>query len=112
MDVFDATQTVLAVRSYQDKPVPPDTVRRIVEAGRLSGSCSNQQPWHLRVVADGETLRKLAAAVRTGPYVAQAAFAVVVTIDKPPLAVSDGSRAIQSRMLTAWEQGVGSNWTG
>ena len=26
--------------------------------------------------------------------------------------VSDGSRAIQSMMLTAWEQGVGSNWVG
>ena len=26
--------------------------------------------------------------------------------------VSDGSRAIQSMILTAWEAGVGSNWVG
>ena len=30
MDVFDAVRTVLAVRRYQDKPVPEPTVRRIV----------------------------------------------------------------------------------
>jgi nitroreductase len=33
MEVFNAVRTVLAVRNYQDKPVPPEIVRRIVEAG-------------------------------------------------------------------------------
>jgi nitroreductase len=45
MDVFQAVRTVLAVRDYQEKPVPPDVVRRIVEAGRLTGSSMNGQPW-------------------------------------------------------------------
>ena len=35
MDVFDAVRTLLAVRSYQNKPIPDAVVRRIVEAGRL-----------------------------------------------------------------------------
>lgn len=38
MEVYDAVRTVLAVRSYQDKAIPPDLVRRIVEAGWLTGS--------------------------------------------------------------------------
>ncbi len=112
MEVFDAVRTVLAVRSYQDKPVPPEVVRRIVEAGRLSASGSNKQPWHFIVVDDRHMLQQLGKVVTTGPYVAQAAFAIVVALDKSPLAVSDGSRAIQSMMLTAWDAGVGSNWTG
>ncbi len=112
MEVFDAVRTILAVRSYKDKPVPPDIVRHILDAGRLSASGSNQQPWHFIVVDDREMLKKLAVAVKTGPYVAQAALAIVVAIDRTPLAVSDGTRAIQSMMLTAWEAGVGSNWTG
>ena len=37
MEVFDAVRTVLAVRKYQDKPIPLDVVRRIVEAGRFDG---------------------------------------------------------------------------
>jgi nitroreductase len=38
MDVFEAVRTLLAVRGYQDKAVPEAVVRRIVEAGRLTGS--------------------------------------------------------------------------
>ena len=48
----------------------------------------------------------------TGPYIADAALAVVVAIQRTPFSVSDGSRAIQSMMLTAWSEGVGSNWVG
>ncbi len=112
MDVFDAVRTVLAVRSYQDKPVPPDVVRRIIEAGWLTGSSMNGQPWHFIVVEDRAALRRLGALARTGPYVAQAAAAVVVAIEKTKFAVSDASRAIQSMVLTAWSEGVGSNWVG
>jgi len=103
---------VLAVRSYQDKRIPPDTVRRIVEAGRVTASSMNGQPWHFIVVENGDTLRQLGALARTGPYVAHAPLAVVVAIEKTRFAVSDGSRAIQSMILTAWSEGVGSNWVG
>jgi len=112
MDVFEAVRTMLAVRRYQDKPVPEATVHRIVEAGRMTGSAKNMQPWHFIVVQDRETLRQLGAMARTGPYVAQASLAIVVAVDKTPFAVSDASRAIQSMLLTAWAEGVGSNWVG
>jgi nitroreductase len=46
MDVFDGIRTLLAVRHYQDRPVPEATVVRIVEAARLTGSAMNAQPWH------------------------------------------------------------------
>lgn len=115
MEVFEAVRTVLAVREFQDKDVPPESVRSIrsiVEAGRLSGSSMNRQPWHFIVVQNRESLRQLGALAKTGPYIAQAALAVVVAIERTPFSVSDGSRAIQSMMLTAWAEGVGSNWVG
>src|SRR5512132_1209360 len=112
MDAFAAVRTLLAVRSYQAKPVPDAVVRRILEAGRLTGSGMNRQPWHFIVVRDGETLRGLGALASSGPYVAQAPLAIVVAVDKTPFAVSDASRAIQSMLLTAWADGVASNWVG
>ncbi len=112
MEVFEAVRTVLAVRAYQDKPVPPDIVRRIIDAGRLTGSGMNGQPWHFIVVENRETLRRLGALVRSGPYIAQAPLAIVVAIEKTRFAVSDASRAAQSMILTAWAEGVGSNWAG
>jgi nitroreductase len=112
MEVFEAVRSVLAVRSYQDKRIPPDTVRRIVEAGRVTGSSMNGQPWHFIVVENRDTLGQLGALARMGPYVSHAPLAVVVAIEKTRFAVSDASRAIQSMILTAWSEGVGSNWVG
>jgi nitroreductase len=112
MEVFDAARTVLAVRSFQEKTIPRETTQRIVEAGRLTGSSMNGQPWHFIVVENCDTLRKLGGMLRTGPYVAQAPLAIVVAIEKTRFAVSDASRAIQSMILAAWSEGVGSNWVG
>ncbi len=113
MDVFEAVRTVLAVRKYQQKPVPPDLIQKIVEAGRLTASSMNGQPWHFIVIEKPETLRELGRLIRTGPYIVQASLAVAVLFEKESkFGVSDGSRAIQSMILTAWDQGVGSNWVG
>ena len=112
MDAFAALRTLLAVRSYQAKPVPDAVVRRILEAGRLTGSGMNGQPWHFIVVRDPATLKSLGALASSGPYIAQAPLAIVVATDKTRFAVSDASRAIQSMLLTAWADGVGSNWVG
>jgi nitroreductase len=111
-EVFEAVRTVLAVRAYQDKPIPDDILHRIVEAGRLSASARNAQPWHFVIVREREDLRKLGSLIRTGGYTANAAAAIVVACEKNPYAMSDASRAIQSMILTAWADGVGSNWTG
>ncbi len=112
MEVFEAVSTVLAVRSYKDTPVPADIVRRIVQAGRLTGSSMNGQPWQFIVVENRDTLRQLGKLARSGPYIAQAALAIVVAIERTEYAVSDASRAIQSMILTAWSDGISSNWVG
>lgn len=112
MDVFDAVRTVLAVRNYQDKPLPEDVIRRIVEAGHLSASSMNLQPWHFIVVQDRQMLSQLGSLAKSGPYIAGAPLAIVVAIDNTRFAISDASRAIQSMVLTAWADGVGSNWVG
>jgi nitroreductase len=112
METFDAIRTMLAVRRFKDTPIPEPIVRQIVEAGRLTASSQNGQPWHFIVVRDKETLRRLGQLARTGPYIPQAPLAIVVAMDPSPFDVSDGSRAIQDMILAAWSQGVGSNWVG
>jgi nitroreductase len=111
--VFEAVRTVLAIREYRDKEVPEDVVRRVVDAGRLTASARNLQPWHFVVVRERKALQRLGQLVRTGPYNAGAAFAVIVAYERENrLGISDVSRAIQSMLLVAWADGVGSNWTG
>lgn len=57
MEVFDAIRTVLAVRRFRDQSVAGSVVNEIVEAGHLTASASNRQPWHFIVVENKETLR-------------------------------------------------------
>ncbi len=112
MDTFESVRTVLAVRAFQNKAVAREIKERILEAGRLTGSSSNGQPWHFILVEEHATLQQLSTLPRVSPYTAQADFAVVVVIEHTPSGISDGSRAIQSMILTAWGEGVGSNWVG
>src|SRR6266852_4949557 len=107
MEVFEAVRTVLAVRTYHEKRVPEDIVRRIVEAGRLSASAGNQQPWHFIVISERATIRAIGDILTTGHYATGASHAIAVMIVKDKrIAISDGSRAIQNIILTAWSDGV------
>jgi nitroreductase len=111
--VFETVTTVLAVREFEDRPIPDDVVSRIVEAGRLTASSMNLQPWHFVLVTSRDGLRELGAQISTGRYVASSAAAIVVAYERDSeYGVSDASRAIQSMILVAWAEGVGSNWTG
>lgn len=111
--VFEVVRTVLAVREYRDERVPDDVMRLVLDAAHLTASSVNYQPWHFVLVRDRQMLQELGAIISTGRYVATASAAVVVACEKDsPYGVSDTSRAIQSMVLTAWADGVGSNWAG
>ena len=113
MEVYQAVTTLLAVREFQKKPVSETVVNKIIESARLTGSSMNLQPWHFILIRNRGTLVKIGELVTSGKYTAQANFAIAVATEKSSqFAISDASRAIQSMMLTAWSEGVGSNWTG
>lgn len=112
MSVYDAIRTMLAVREYDDRPIPEELVQRIVEAGRLTASSMNGQPWRFVVVQDRDTLRRMGELEAHGPYIAQAPLAIAIVLDDSRFAVSDASRAVQDMLLTAWDAGVGGNWVG
>jgi nitroreductase len=80
MEVFEGIRTRLAVRRYLDRAVPEAVIGKILEAGRLTASAMNLQPWHFIVIQGRETLRRLGALARSGPYIAEAPLAVVVAV--------------------------------
>jgi nitroreductase len=112
MEVWQAVKTMLAVRNYQDRPIDDAIVKRIVDAGRLTGSARNRQQWDFVVVRDKNRLKQLGELATTGRYIADAAFAVAVVVPDAPVGYMDGARAAQDMMLVAWGEGVGSNWVG
>ena len=64
VDTFLAIASRREVRSYEGRPIPDDVVRRILDAGRLSGSGGNRQPWRFVLVSEqAQAQAKLADAV-------------------------------------------------
>jgi len=94
-------------RSYAERPVADDVQRRILDAGRLSGSSVNKQPWLFVVVESGEIKDRLVDLVYAGDNIRTCAFAVAIatTDGKFPM---DVGRAMQNMMLVAWNEGVAS----
>jgi nitroreductase len=63
--VFDAIYGLRATRVYADRPVPPDVLARILEAGTRACSSGNTQPWELVVVEDASMKRELQSVLAT-----------------------------------------------
>ncbi len=108
MDTFLAIASRRDERRYLPDPLPSETVRRILDAGRLSGSAANRQPWTFVVVEDRDRVERLAAAVYVPENVLRAGLVVAVLVaGKGPVAF-DAGRATQSMLLAAWNAGVAS----
>ncbi|MGN6429380.1 MAG: nitroreductase family protein [Gaiellaceae bacterium] len=107
MDTYLAVASKRDWRSYADRPVPEQVQRRILDAGRLSGSASNRQPWRFVVSDDEDWKKTLAPTVYAAGNIETAAFVVAVATEegRRPL---DVGRAAQNMMLAAWNEGVAS----
>ena len=54
MNIQEAVATRRSVRHFLDKPVPGETIRRVLEQALRAPSGGNLQPWHLHVVGGGK----------------------------------------------------------
>ncbi|HEU5298366.1 MAG TPA: nitroreductase family protein [bacterium] len=107
MDTYRCIVTKRELRTFTDRPLPEDVLRRILNAGRMSGSSKNTQPWHFVVIRERERLRALAAFGRFAQHVGGAAAAVCVVVESTR-ALFDAGRCAQNVMLAAWDAGVAS----
>jgi nitroreductase len=109
MDAFEAIKTKLEVRQYEDRAVPADIRKKILESARLTGSSGNTQHWRFILLQEKSSLSRLAGDSMTGKWISGADFAVVIfTNPKVPGHLIDAGRALQDMELTAWDNGIGS----
>ena len=60
MDTFLAIASRREVREYEPRALPPEVEERILDAGRLSGSAKNRQPWRFVVIESRDTIDQIA----------------------------------------------------
>jgi nitroreductase len=110
---MDTYQTILSIRSVRQfdlsRPIEEATLQRIVQAGRMSGSSKDSQPWWFIVIQDRERLQALSKTGDYAQHVAGAALAIAIVFDpKFYRGEFDSGRTAQNMMLAAWNEGVGS----
>ena len=66
MDFFEVVHTQRSIRRYKPDPVPPEAIRKMIDAAIRAPSGSNSQPWIWLVVRDQAKREAIAAAVRQG----------------------------------------------
>jgi nitroreductase len=111
MDTFLAIASRREVRDYDGRPVPDDVVRRILDAGRLSGSGSNRQPWRFVLVSD-QAQEALADTVFEPVNLRGAPLVVAVVVSGKGPVSFDAGRSAQNMLLAAWNEGVGGSPNG
>jgi nitroreductase len=102
METFDAIRARRNIRAFEDRPIAPTDLDRILEAGRRAPSSTNWQPWDFVVVT--ERPRLVAGSAAT--------IALVAPIPQDAMRRDwieyDFGQATMSMMLAAADLGIGS----
>lgn len=118
--VFAVIAARKSVRTYLDKPVEPDKLNRIIEAARLAPSASNRQEWRFVIVAEKETVGRVAGASCIGQFIhnAQCIIAACADTDNHVMKCGqlsypiDVAIALDHISLAAVALGLGTCWIG
>ncbi|MTI83059.1 MAG: nitroreductase family protein [Firmicutes bacterium] len=136
MDLREAIKGRRSVRSFEDLPVPRETVQELINTGIYAPTGSNMQPWGFAVVEDKQLMQKWSDRAKE--------LMLSVIDEKPQLQrykallenkefnifhgascllliygsttstnyIYDCSMVAQNIMLAAYEKGIGSCWIG
>ncbi len=110
MDTYQTIISLRAVRRFDpSRSIGDESLRRILQAGRMSGSSKDSQPWWFIVVKDRETLLALSKTGDYAQHLSGADVAIAIVFDPQFYRGEfDSGRAAQNMMLAAWHDGIGS----
>jgi nitroreductase len=91
--ILDLLRTRFSARVFQNKPVPAEVVQEILEAGRVSPSGGNEQPWAFGVITEPELIAQVAEVAHRQEWIASAPLLVVLCT--VPVSDDRGGRDIQ-----------------
>ena len=74
---MDAIFHRMSIRKYQEKPVEPEKIEKLLRAAMAAPSAFNQQPWEFYVIRNKEKIGKLSTVT---PYTGCAVHAPLVFV--------------------------------
>ena len=116
MSLLDLILSRRSIRNYENKDLPEEVLKQILEAGRQAPSAVNRQPIRFVVVNDNDMMKNLCDNL-INRFIKYAPVAIVGCADVKSLltgkwAVVDTTIAMQNMVIAAWSLGIGSCWVG
>lgn len=111
MGVYDTIKAKRAIRQFQDKPLPDEAIKTILNAGRLAQSSKNTQTWQFIAMRERATLEAVSKCGTWAGHLAGAALGVALLTPDPTdkfQIMFDAGQAAGYMQLAAWELGIGS----
>ena len=102
--IIELLQNRTSVRRFQGRPIPQAVLEDILEAGRLSPSGGNQQPWAFGVITDPDLIVQIARIAHHQHWIGQAPLLIVLCT--LPVDDARGGRDIQIRRYPAFTQSI------
>jgi nitroreductase len=118
MDIIKCIKTRRSIRKYiENKPIQPEQVQVMIEAGMYAPTARNLRGWHFVVINEKEKLVSLSEIHPYGKMLTQAALGILVCGDKaiePNEAYNaiNCAAATQNILLSAHHLGLGAVWLG
>ena len=107
MDALKAILTKRDSRSFTERPVDEDDLRRVLQAGRMAGSAKNTQPCRFVVLTDAAHKEELAACGQFSAWIPQAPVNIAVVIPEDGRDF-DAGRTAQNMMVASNALGLAS----
>lgn len=122
MEFYEVIKTRRSIRSYKNKPIPEETLKRILNAARLAPSGHNRQFWKFYVIESEDTKKKVADGCSSQLWIAEAPIVIVATGWRVPFSrggymgemsfTMDVAIAFTHLVLAARAEELGTCWIG
>jgi nitroreductase len=116
-NAYESLVSRRSIRQYENRPVPKELVRKLLEAAMCAPSARHQEPWHFVVIDDRKTLEEISCVHPHAKMAASAPLAVLVC-GEPALETAKGycpvdcGNAALNLLQAAHALGLGGVWVG
>lgn len=122
MKVYELILKRRTIRRFQQKPIAPEILKKIINAARVAPSGANLQPCEYIIVDNSQLVDQVFATLKWAAYIAPAGdpplgerpvayIIVLVNLSiKRKGGEVDAAAAIENMILTALDENIGSCW--
>lgn len=120
MELLEAVKGRRSCRAFNPRPIPDESIQRVLNAARMAASVNNQQPWRFIVVRDVDKKHKLSQVVTKGHFMNAAPIVVVACgVEEASPALIGGymlsypldvAASIENLWLAATAEGLATCW--